>query len=419
MTTGLRYGACTDVGLVREVNEDAEIHHPPVFAVADGMGGHSAGDVASAMAIKLLDQQLKDSEALTAAVRTANRAIYEKASSDPDLSGMGTTITAMYANKDSAQIVHVGDSRAYLLRRGELSRITQDHTVVGRLVQQGRISPEDADRHPQRSYLERALGVDPHVEVDVHVLETMPGDRILLCSDGLHGMIDDDQILGVLKKYSDPQKAAEGLCRAAVEAGGTDNVTAVIVDYPDEPTEIFSTPISSRQFGSSGRHGVGSFASARSSSSTIAPERATRTFDPASRRPSPEEPPVVKPPKRRRPFLTAVAIVALLAAAGLLAFMSITRSWYVGSDDGRVAIFNGVSGSIGGLKLSHVETRTDIPTASLPELYRGRLEEGIPARSLQDARSIVRDLEALSRPAPEEPSPPAESPPPVDQTPAP
>jgi protein phosphatase len=366
------------------------------------------------MAIDSLRKELRDSESLSAAVRSANKAIYDKASTDPDLSGMGTTITAMYAGEDSAQIVHVGDSRAYLLRDGELSRITQDHTVVGRLVQQGRISPQDADRHPQRSYLERALGVDPNVEVDVHVLKISAGDRILLCSDGLFGMIDDDQILAVLKSYSDPQEAAEGLCQAAVQAGGSDNVTAVIVDYPASPTRSYSTPSSASQ---RGYRTTGPIDEPRPSGPTIAPPSAPSFGGPASgygvpaSAREPEDSP--RPPRSHwgRRLAMVVVALALLVAAGVAARLSISRSWYVGVNQGQVTIFNGVRGSVGGVDLSKVEQRTDIATANLPELYRGRLEEGISARNREDAASIVADLQRLASPAPPtSPAPPEATP---------
>jgi serine/threonine protein phosphatase PrpC len=403
---GLRFGACSDVGLVREVNEDSKLHEPPLFAVADGMGGHSAGDVASAMAIELVQREMGHADfSLTAAVKNANKAIYQKASDDPDLAGMGTTITAMYLTDASAKIVHVGDSRAYLLRGGELSRITQDHTVVGRLVQQGRISPQDADRHPQRSYLERALGVDPDVEVDVHVLELFPGDRILLCSDGLFGMIDDSQILSAMKGEADPQRAAEALCRQAVDAGGTDNVTAVIVDYPDSPTETYLPPITA-----SGTPPAPS--SARPSSRDTGPLDGGGSFAPRQDPRTVAIPPGVRSEPRRsddarrrsrsrnRTVLLAGLAIVLLGVAAWSVRTSIKTSWYVGADGGKVTIFNGIKGSVGGMEFSEVERRTEIDTHSLPELYQRRVGEGIEARDLNDAASIVEDLEKLATPEP-------------------
>jgi PPM family protein phosphatase len=402
----LRFGACSEVGLVREVNEDSKLHEPPLFAVADGMGGHSAGDVASAMAIELVQQEVEDEGySLSAAVRNANKAIYQKASNDPDLSGMGTTMTAMYLADSSAQIVHVGDSRAYLLRGGELSRITQDHTVVGRLVQQGRISPQDADRHPQRSYLERALGVDPEVEVDVHVLELTPGDRILLCSDGLFGMIDDGQIRSAMKDEADPQKAAERLCQEAVEAGGSDNVTAVVVDYPESRTKTYLPPTSSAMPAPSTTQRPSRDTGPLGGGPRSVPDRqgTQRAAVQSGVRVDPGRSDKAKDGSRSHNRMVVLAAfgVLVLAVAAWAVRTSIKGSWYVGTDSGRVTIFNGVQGSVGGMDLSQVERRTDIETQSLPELYRVRLREGIDARNLDDAASIVEDLEKLAAPEPE------------------
>ncbi|HYN99480.1 MAG TPA: Stp1/IreP family PP2C-type Ser/Thr phosphatase [Actinomycetota bacterium] len=418
MTSRFRWGACSDVGLVRQVNEDSKLTEPPLFAVADGMGGHASGDVASAIAVQVFESELKKSDSIADAVHNANKAIFQKAAKDPDLTGMGTTLTAMWADDRSAQIAHVGDSRAYLLRDGHLTRLTTDHTVVNRLVQQGRIMPEDADRHPQRSYLERALGVDPEVEVDVHVLDMEPGDRVLLCSDGLFGMIDDDLIQNVMVTEESPQRAAERLCEEAVHAGGNDNVTTVVVDFPDsegassggaQTTTSFSAaapPAGRRDTGplggspSTGR--VQTMSAPRPSSSSPPPMRSSSTSSPQQSR-------------GRSHLLVWVAVaVVLLGAAAFLARMSIKGSWYVGVDGGRVAIFNGVPGSLAGVELGELKNRTELDSETLPELYQGRLEEGIKANSRSDARAIIADLEKLvpEPPADESPAPdPAGSPP--------
>lgn len=414
MTVQFRWGACSEIGLVRQVNEDSKLTDPPLFAVADGMGGHASGDVASAIAVEVLRASLKQSDSIADAVHNANKAIFQKAAKDPDLTGMGTTITAMWADDRSAQIAHVGDSRAYLLRDGQLSRLTTDHTVVNRLVQQGRILPEDADRHPQRSYLERALGVDPEVEVDVHVLDMVPGDRVLLCSDGLFGMIDDDLIQNVMVSEDSPQRAAERLCEEAVHAGGNDNVTTVVVDFPE-----------SERTSSSGAGTTTSFAetAAPPASRTTGPVTGStgRVQTMSAPRPSPPNPPGIRssstssPPrsggKNHLLVWLAVAIV-VLGAAAFLARMSIKGSWYVGVDGGRVAIFNGVPGALAGIELGELKNRTELESESLPELYQGRLEEGIKANSRSDARAIIADLEKLvTEPAPE---PPAGETPPAD-----
>jgi len=352
MSVPLRFGASSNIGLVRKKQDDSSLQQSPLFVVADGMGGHAGGDVASRIAIETLAQKVSEEEgALSAAVRDANRSIYEEAGKDPSLKGMGTTVTAMYANEDSVQIVHVGDSRAYLLRDG-LSQLTRDHTYVGRLVSQGRISPEDADHHPQRSYLERALGIGADVEVDVDVFDVMPGDRILLCSDGLHSMIDDLAIEQILSSIDDPQEASDRLCEEAVNAGGHDNVTTIVVDYPG-------------------------------------PRRVTGA--------KPGVPPVRAVKRRWGTRLIALALVVLLLTVGGLAARAALRSsWYVADHGGRVSIFNGTPGSFAGIELSELELTTPIATTSLPDLYQRRLEEGMKVPSRAEALATVTRLRELS-----------------------
>lgn len=412
MSSDLRWGACSEIGLVRQVNEDSKLAAPPLFAVADGMGGHASGDVASALAVEVLQAELRKSESISDAVHSANRAIYQRASKNADLTGMGTTLTAMWTDQAKAKIAHVGDSRAYLLRAGELSRLTQDHTVVNRLVQQGRLMPEDADRHPQRSYLERALGVDPEVEVDVHVLEMEAGDRILLCSDGLFGMIDDDLIRSVMEEESDPQRATERLCEEAVHAGGNDNVTAVVVDF---------LPASSAPAGGAGRSVSTPPAGLRTDTGPMG--GGTDSGATATLTPSPPAPPIQlsstsSTPRRSggplRLVVWLAAVAGVLAIGVFFARMSIQGSWYVGVDDGRVAIFNGVPGSLAGLEFSELERRSELRADDLPELYRGRLEEGMRASSLSDADEIVADLERLRIVPPEPPIDPEADPDPAE-----
>ncbi|MGQ0679246.1 MAG: Stp1/IreP family PP2C-type Ser/Thr phosphatase [Actinomycetota bacterium] len=407
MTADYRWGACSEVGLVRQVNEDSKCHEPPLFAVADGMGGHSAGDVASALAIKELIAELKRSDSIGEAVHAANRAIYQKALANPKLAGMGTTITALYGNHASAHIAHVGDSRAYLLRTGSLSRLTQDHTVVSRLVQQGRLMPEDADRHPQRSYLERALGVDAQVEVDVHVLELFPGDRVLLCSDGLFGMIDDGLIQQVMETEHDPQRAAERLCEEAIHAGGADNVTTIVIDVPERPggsgspntlsrlatmpagrtdTGPMPDPPNRRAASSPGSGLAGEPQTWGPGGCGLAGEPQTWGLSPGARR-------FGGPSGRARGLLWVTALVVVLggSAAGVNAWLS--SSWYVGIEGGRVTVFNGVKGSIAGYQLFQLDHKSQLAAESLPELNQVRLKQGIPAGSRAEALLVVRNLE--------------------------
>ncbi len=231
-------GAATDVGMVREGNEDGFLidDRLQLFAVADGMGGHQAGEVASATALEALRASVATGTALEQAVTAANAAVFEKASADEALRGMGTTLTTLSIDPDGAELLvgHVGDSRAYLVRDGELRQITEDHSLVEELVREGRLTPEQADVHPQRSIITRALGIDAAVNVDLVPVEIQPGDRILLCSDGLTTMLRPSDIATVLRREPDPGRAADLLVDAANAAGGEDNITALVVEVEDD-----------------------------------------------------------------------------------------------------------------------------------------------------------------------------------------
>src|SRR5690349_21037663 len=229
----LSSGARTDVGRGRPENEDSVLVDDArgLWAVADGMGGHRAGEVASATAIETLQDAYRAGTPLNQAVEAANAAVFSKAADDAALRGMGTTLTAVaLENGRTALLGHVGDSRAYLLRDGAVTQVTDDHSLVEQLVREGRLSPEEAQRHPQRAIITRALGVDAHVEVDTYRVDLNPGDRLLICSDGLTNMLSDDTIAATLRRHPDPQQAADTLVDMANQAGGDDNITVVILD---------------------------------------------------------------------------------------------------------------------------------------------------------------------------------------------
>lgn len=227
------YGSRTDVGLVRDHNEDSLTVTPPIFAVADGMGGHAAGEVASEIAIQTLLEhapQTADGDALARAVIEANRAVIRAALDGRGKQGMGTTMTAAILEGRSLVVAQVGDSRAYLLHRGTLQRITRDHSLVADMIEAGELTEEQARVHPQRSVITRALGSDPNTLPDIYEMTLESGDRLLLCSDGLSSMIEDELIQTVLARKGDPQLCANMLVNEAIKAGGFDNVTAVVVD---------------------------------------------------------------------------------------------------------------------------------------------------------------------------------------------
>ncbi|MFM7248140.1 MAG: Stp1/IreP family PP2C-type Ser/Thr phosphatase, partial [Actinomycetota bacterium] len=222
-------GACTDVGRLRQSNEDALVLADPVFAVADGMGGARAGEVASAMAVAALYGFAGGADGLVAALEDVNDRIHAAAQADGSLAGMGTTATAALVTRDELVIAHVGDSRAYLLRDGRLRQVTDDHSLVAELIRRGALTPAEAERHPQRSVITRALGAEPDVEVDVVRLVPQAGDVLLLCSDGLTGMVGDGEIGRIVGGQGPLPERARELVQAANGAGGEDNVTVVLV----------------------------------------------------------------------------------------------------------------------------------------------------------------------------------------------
>lgn len=401
-----RIGIKTDVGRRREVNEDSFLVHEPLFVVADGMGGHVAGDIASSTAIDTIKEQsssarAEDPNTLAELVLAANSRIWEKAESDSTLRGMGTTCTLLLLDSSKAQFAHVGDSRAYLLRGGTLTQITEDHTLVGRMVKEGRLSADDAERHPQRSIVTRALGVDSEVEVDLLTVDVVEGDRILICSDGLSSMIDFDTIASLLTQESDPQVAAERLVDAANEAGGEDNITVVIVDIGAEDLQGAGAVTESRRESTAESPGsiAGSAAAPSSSELTYAgavaapPEPERREEQPTPTRDETHD----EPPARRWPRKLVVALVIVLLL-GVAAFFGVRyllgNSWYVGvNDDGFVTVYEGIPEEIAGLSLNEEVEVSDLRATQLPDFLAANVADGIKKDSLEDAQSHVAILE--------------------------
>jgi PPM family protein phosphatase len=399
-----RVGARTDIGRVRERNDDSMLIKDPLFAVADGMGGHRGGDVASAMTLEALERFDTSQEGvlgrLVEEIQSANRAVLERGTAEASLQGMGTTLTALVADDGTAYLAHVGDSRAYLLRDGSLQRLTEDHTLVQRMVREGRITPQQAENHPQRNILTKALGVEQDLSPDPLTMDIHPGDRILLCTDGLSGMLDEDRIREVLDGEPDPQRAADQLVAEAIEAGGDDNVTVVVIDVLDG--ERPQGHVSTKAVAPGGPDGGGHAASASPGLGTAVrtePRIAGTgvwTAPPTAEGEGPEEEPAAGSSRRsvRRRVVAWIAILAVALGAAFFGFrIYLSHQWYVGESNGRVAIFQGIPATVLGYRLSHVEQGTDVDATQAEQLDPWRdLEDGITTGSLEEARGIVTQI---------------------------
>lgn len=412
----LRYVALTDVGLRRSMNQDSGYASGRLIAVADGMGGAAAGDLASAEAmnvIRQLDRELPDIdplEALEKAVAHANHRLGELVQDDPSVEGMGTTLEAMLWDGERFATAHIGDSRAYLLRNGELTQISTDHTFVQSLVEEGKLTPEEARVHPHRSLLLRVmLGRDDN-EADFDWFEGQLGDRFLLCSDGLSDMVDDATIERLLASETIDAAASE-LVRTALENGGYDNVTVVIgelVEDDGEPDENLSSSDGQPQLVGAASGGprprTGQASGGTGKSRTRGEAKREREPDPEELRYAPVPPSKWRWVRR----LVALAVVVGAIAAGLFyAYQWTQDQYYVAASDGKVTIYRGVQADIPLVTLQRVDEVTDIELDTLPAFRAEQVEGGLEADSRANAEQIVenlRDLAVVPEPTPS-PSP--------------
>jgi serine/threonine protein phosphatase PrpC len=351
----------TDAGRKRRRNEDSFVLEPPLFAVADGMGGAQAGEVASRLAAAAFREfheadDLDPEERVAAIIQEANRSIYERARSDAQASGMGTTITAALVTGSSVAIGHVGDSRAYRLRQGRLEQLTEDHSLVADLVRSGRLAPEEADTHPQRSVITRALGTDLEVDVDTFTVEAEAGDIFLLCSDGLTTMVDDEEIAQTVAKADSLGHATKALVKAANRAGGEDNVTVVLFQLEGEAASIEDTAVAAPN--GRGEADLEDTLSGlevptlQAASPTAVLEREgdeeTQVWGP----PMDEEEPKrtqAKPRRWGRRLFWSVLGLAFVLAVIAAAFWALSRANFIGADeDGNVVVYQGVPWELGG-----------------------------------------------------------------------
>ena len=389
----LVFAAATDVGRMRKNNEDSYLSSQPVAAVADGMGGHSAGEVASAIAIEELaalgdrgpwENETAATDDLKQAILRANRRIREMAASDRKLNGMGTTLVALLEDGDMVHVANVGDSRGYLLRQGELSQVTVDHSLVQELVDDGRLSPEDAERHPQRSVITRALGIDPEVEFDLFTYKLQVGDRLLLCSDGLSDVVEPAQIRKVLLRVRSAQRAARELVTVANEQGGPDNITVIVVDAVDEA----AAEVEEAGGDTTGDLTAGSATGALPvvGDAELDGDRRGRGGGRAARAAKDRSLAM----HRRLQRILIAGIVVLALAVLLVAGRSFLFSRYwVGFDGDTVAVFQGVPGDVAGIRFSRLVEHSPVTRAQVPPGYAARLEDGVQADDLADARSIA------------------------------
>lgn len=398
----------TDVGRVRESNEDAYLEGHSVFAVADGMGGHVAGEVASATAlepIEALDGRVfADATEAVAALRdavvAANATVAELAENEPSYRGMGTTLTAVLLEGRRLHVAHVGDSRAYLWRDGRFSQLTDDHTLVQHLIDEGRLTREEAEQHPQRSIVTRAIGVSQEIEVDSMSLDLESGDQILLCSDGLTGVVADDEIAHQMRPDVDTDTVVHRLIDLANEAGGPDNITVLLLRYEvDEPGVAPPRPPAPLE--AAGASGAGDAAPG----TTTVPIRTRDERDSGDwarplgnygqlRKGGWPQPTQQHERRSVAAFLARVVavLVGLAVLAGLLVLggrLLVVQQYYVGVEGDEVVIFQGIDATVGPFELFEVAERTRVSLDEVQPYYRPRLEEGIPAADLNDARRIV------------------------------
>ncbi len=400
MTLSLRFAARSHIGLLRQINQDSVYAGPRLLAVADGMGGHAAGEVASAVAIAAIAPLDEDApgadllDALREAALVANQHLRDMVEGDPALQGMGTTLTAILSAGSRLGLLHIGDSRCYLLRDGELSQITHDHSLVQALIDEGRITEDEASSHPQRSVITRVLDGRPDLEVDLSVREVRQGDRYLICSDGLTGPVGSRDTLTETLAIADPQEAVDRLVQLALRGGGPDNITVIVADAVESEVVPHPTPVVAGAAAEAPQEPPPGVADSAASRARTAEGRDVP--DPARSNPAAAAA-IATPTGRGR---RAVALVAVLAVLGVLstgaAWAYIRTQYYVGADAEQVAIFRGVNGSVAGVELSSVATRSDLNLDRLGELDAARVKKGIVAKDRADAARIVTRLTSLA-----------------------
>ena len=423
-TLRLRYAALSDVGRVRKDNQDSGFAGENLLVIADGVGGAARGDIASSTAVQILrrlDAPPPENllEALAGAIHRAHDRIAELVDEDPELEGTSTTVTAALFDGRRVGIGHVGDSRGYLLRNGELSQLTKDHTFVQSLIDEGRITEEESRSHPHRNLILRAVDGVHETDPDLFTIELVQGDRLLLCSDGCSGVLDNDRLADILGTGTVDFATVE-LVRASLEAGSSDNITCVVADVvnADAPVDEGTLAATStgpmlvgaaaeqpRKAGATSKSFFRGHRSGDTGELEPVPGEDDRPVDPEELRYAPR-------PPRRFAWLRRLAILfgltALLVLAATGAYSWTQDQYYVAADHDHVAIYQGVQADLPGVNLSKLHETSEITLAALPAYRAAQVRDGISAKDLPDAERIVANIGDLARPCPtEEPSPTA------------
>jgi protein phosphatase len=391
----------SDTGRQRRANEDAYLARSPLFVVADGMGGAQAGEVASQTAVETFERGLDDGDGASAEqlladrVREANARIHEMSYSQRELAGMGTTITAAYVGEHDIAIAHVGDSRAYRLRDGELERLTEDHSLVEEMRRRGQLTAQEADEHPQRSIITRALGPESDVAVDTYSWSGAAGDVYLLCSDGLTSMVPEVQVAALMRGGATLRDAGRALIDAANNAGGRDNITVVLFRLEevaeadpavDQPTTAGNTALSTAEVRA---------AVARTPAPAPAPALVRREPEPVQRRLQPSAPPPERRSRRGRRLAMVFALIALvIVPLGFGAYIANNSVYFIGTDDeGLVTLYRGLPYTLpAGIDLYKPSYISGVPLETVPASRRKRLIDH-KLRSRDDASDLIRELE--------------------------
>ena len=399
MALGFSYAARSDVGMVRSENQDSGYAGPRLLAMADGMGGHAGGDIASSTVIgALVDldaEALHSNDAgrqLQRRIASANDQLAEMVRADPSLHGMGTTLIAVLRANNKLVIAHIGDSRAFLARDGKLVQITKDHSYVQSLVDEGRLTEDEAMGHPQRSLVTRVLTGQPDDDPDMMVREAVVGDRLVVASDGLTDYVAADTIAEVVTAGEAPGRTADRLVELALKAGAPDNVTVVIGDVVDLTTA--SRPSTTPQV-------VGAAAARTKGTRPIAVTPAAKAAalrrEAAGEEEDTDEVSLAEEggtPRLRwlRRLLAALLVLVVVGAGVYAAYVWSQRQYFVGAHGGHVAIYRGVSQNLGPVTLSRVESESEVGVDDLPDFYRTKVDDPVSTDTLADARALVDQL---------------------------